>query len=227
MIGIEQVNRVCEIHGDTPSLRLADLQPLYATTDDALQGKIAAFVKDKGRNTSIDTIYVLAEHQTAFDQAINAALGCTISEYLATWCQSTRRRNPIQIRMAHAFQIRMVHAFEYTPKKKDLRIKYNSETIASASNKGGRFSDEHYRSYVDYYPLQFDQLVQLVVKTYEHWKHVHRIAAAVAFLDDLRSNRGIRRLDNPTLLDGVEKLIQLVAEEAEKEKCKSRINEPL
>ena len=210
MIGIEQVNRVCEIHGDTPSLRLADLQPLYATTDDALQGKIAAFVKDKGRNTSIDTIYVLAEHQTAFDQAINAALGCTISEYLDTRCQSTHRRNPIQIRMAHAF--------EYTPKKKDLRIKYNSETIASASNKGGRFSDEHYRSYVDYYPLQFDQLVQLVVKTYEHWKYVHRIAAAVAFLDDLRSNRGIRRLDNPTLLDGVEKLIQLVAEEAEKEK---------
>src|SRR5574344_1031638 len=210
MIGIEQVNRVCEIHGDTPSLRLADLQPLYATTDDALQGKIAAFVKDKGRTTSIDTIYVLAEHQTAFDLAINAALGCTISEYLDTWCQSTHRRNPIQIRMAHAF--------EYTPKKKDLRIKYNSETIASASNKGGRFSDEHFRSYVDYYPLQFDQLVQLVVKTYEHWKYVHRIAAAVAFLDDLRSNRGIRRLDNPTLLDGVEKLIQLVAEEAEKEK---------
>ena len=81
------------------------------------------------------------------------------------------------------------------------------------------FSDEHYRSYVDFYPLQFGQLVQLVVKTYEHWKHVHRLAAAVEFLDELCSARGIRRLENRNLLVGVEKLIQLVTEEAEKEKA--------
>ena len=199
------------VTGDTPNLRSTEMQALYATIDDAVQGKIVAFVRDKGRNTSIDTVFVLAEHQVAFDNAVQAALGCTVSEYLSACGAPTTRRSPIQIRMAHEFV--------FTQKKKDLRIKYNSETIASASNKDGRFTDESYRLFIDFYPLQFDQLVQMVVKTYEHWKHVHRMAAAVEFLDGLCDPRGIRRLENRYLLAGVEKLIQLVAEEAEKEKA--------
>lgn len=201
MIGPEHINKVTSVVGTTPTTTSADMKALFASPEAAIQGNVIGFVRDRGCSSEFESIFILAEHYDAVIAAVQAELGGTLTEYIDSHCASAFTRHPIGFRV--------VDEFVFTPKKRDLRIKNKGEIIASASYKFDVFSDTGYRTTVDYFALKFDQLVQLIVKVYQHWKYVHRVAGAIDFAEELTSRAGIRRLvKEPVVLDAVMQLQQ-------------------